>query len=301
MIKKIIFTIILFLLIIINVSATTIDKEIVKENYNRFSNPKTGVVGLEKTIIPITLIGGLLIIHSNIQNKKEKNNLNFIKNYIEKDGNIKKRIFIDQILVFLFSFIKFLFDKIFSFVLLILLLPLLIIISIMIKLDSKGPILYKQVRTGKYGKNFNIYKFRTMIVDNDVSKLDVSDKYTKFGDFLRKTSLDELPQLFLIMTGKMSFIGPRPWIPEYYDKMNDIERHKYDVLPGLTGLAQVNGRNNINVFEKINYDLLYIKNYSLIQDIKIVFLTIKTLFDKTGVNAGKNTIKKELNDLSKKR
>ena len=95
----------------------------------------------------------------------------------------------------------------------------------------------------------------------------------------------------------MSFIGPRPWITDYYENMNKRQKHRVDVTPGLTGLAQVNGRNNITIFKKINYDLEYIDNYGLYQDIKIVFLTIKIVLSKVGSDAGKNVIKTELNDL----
>lgn len=97
----------------------------------------------------------------------------------------------------------------------------------------------------------------------------------------------------------MSFIGPRPWIVDYFNCMNKTQRRRYDVRPGLTGLAQVNGRNNISIIDKINYDLQYIKNYSLQQDIMIVFLTIKAVFSGKGADAGKDTIKKELSDLKK--
>ena len=225
---------------------------------------------------------------------------NYINSYVDLDGKIKNRNPFNKLLIILYTVFKSLFDRVFSIISIVVLIPLLIIISIAIKIDSKGPVLYKQIRTGKHGKKFNMYKFRTMVANNDVHDFSVSDKYTKVGNILRKTSLDELPQIFLIATGKMSFIGPRPWIPEYYEKMNDIQRHKYDVTPGLTGLAQVMGRNNLNVFEKINYDFMYIKNYSLLQDIKIIFLTMNVLYKKTGINAGKDNIKKELNDLSKK-
>ena len=122
---------------------------------------------------------------------------------------------------------------------------------------------------------------------------------TKIGNFLRKTSLDELPQLFSIAFGKMSFIGPRPWITDYYDRMNEVQRRRYAVRPGLTGLAQVKGRNSISIFKKIEYDLEYINNYSLYQDIKIIFLTIKAVFTGSGADAGKQTIQKELEDLAK--
>ena len=97
----------------------------------------------------------------------------------------------------------------------------------------------------------------------------------------------------------MSFIGPRPWIPDYYENMNEVQRQRYIVRPGLTGLAQCMGRNNISIFEKIEYDIQYIKNYSLSQDLKIILLTIKTVFTGHGADAGKSTIEKELNDLKK--
>ena len=198
-----------------------------------------------------------------------------------------------------FAGFKYIFDRFFALLGLILTFPLMLIISIAIKLDSKGPVLFKQVRTGKNGVNFNIYKFRTMVANNDVHDFSKGDQHTKVGKFLRKTSLDELPQLLSIVSGKMSFIGPRPWIPDYYENMNEIERHRYDVRPGLTGLAQAMGRNNLTIFNKINYDLEYIKNYSLIQDIKIVFLTIKSVISGSGADAGKYTIQLELKDLQK--
>lgn len=175
--------------------------------------------------------------------------------------------------------------------------PIMLIIAIAIKLDSKGPVIFKQVRTGKYGKNFKVWKFRTMAVDNDVRDFSKENQHTKVGTFLRKTSLDELPQLFCILSGKMSFIGPRPWITDYYDNMNEEQRHRVDVTPGLTGLAQAKGRNNITIFEKINYDLEYIDNYGLIEDLKVIFLTIKVVLTKEGSDAGKSIIKNELEAL----
>ena len=177
---------------------------------------------------------------------------------------------------------------------------LLLIVSIAIKIDSKGPILFKQARNGKHGKIFYMYKFRSMVANNDVRDLSKSDEFTKVGRFIRRTSLDELPQLINIAKGNMSFIGPRPWIPEYYENMNETQRHRCEVRPGITGLAQVMGRNNIDVFKKIEFDLEYIKNYSMLQDIIIVLLTIKTIFTGKGVDAGKEGIQNELDDLKKK-
>ena len=224
----------------------------------------------------------------------------YINNYVDAKGNVIERSTIDRLLTILFAGFKFAFDRIIALIGLIIALPFMLIISIAIKLDSKGPVLFKQVRTGKGGKNFNVYKFRTMVASNDVHDFSKADEHTKVGKFLRKTSLDEIPQLYSIFIGKMSFIGPRPWITDYYDNMNDIERRRYAVRPGLTGLAQAKGRNGISIAEKIKYDLEYIENYSLRQDIKIVFLTIKAVLSGEGADAGKGTIENELNDLKKK-
>ena len=224
-------------------------------------------------------------------------NDNYIVRYVDIDGNIKVRKLLQRIQMIPFAGTKFIFDRIFSIFFLIILSPLMLIIALLIKIDSKGPVLFKQERTGKNGKNFNVYKFRTMVSDNDVHDFSKGDQHTKIGKILRKTSLDELPQLISIATGKMSFIGPRPWIPDYYENMNDIQRHRYSVRPGLTGLAQANGRNAISIQDKIKYDLEYIKNYSLRQDIKVVFLTIKAVFTGSGADAGKGGIEKDLKDL----
>ena len=205
-----------------------------------------------------------------------------------RNWNIKKSIY---------EVIKRIIDILLSLLGIIITLPIMIIIAIAIRIDSEGPIIFKQERTGKYGKNFNVWKFRTMVASNNVRDFSKKDEHTKVGNFLRKTSLDELPQLFNIFLGKMSFIGIRQWITDYYENMNKRQKHRVDVTPGLTGLAQVNGRNNITIIKKINYDLEYIDNYGLYQDIKIVFLTIKIVLSKVGSDAGKSTIKNELEDL----
>ncbi len=224
---------------------------------------------------------------------------NYLLYYVGVNGKMNQRTKLQHFWVVSFAGIKFLFDRIAAFLGLILFSPLMIIIAITIKLDSKGPILFKQERTGKWGKNFYIYKFRTMVVGNNVHDFSKADEHTKVGKVLRKLSLDELPQLISILKGDMSFIGPRPWIPDYYNNMNEEQRHRFDVRPGLTGLAQCMGRNDLTIFEKINYDLEYIKCYSLYQDIKIIFLTIKCVFTSKGADAGKGTIKKEIRDLKK--
>ena len=198
-----------------------------------------------------------------------------------------------------YAIFKRIFDVLFAFLGLVIAAPIMIIIAIAIKLDSKGPVFFKQTRSGKNGKPFMMYKFRSMPVNNDVHDFSKEDVHTKVGKFLRKTSLDELPQLINILKMEVSFIGPRPWITDYYENMNDDQRHRYDVLPGITGLAQANGRNTISIFDKINYDLEYVKNYSLFMDIKIIFLTVKAVFSQKGADAGKDTINNELKDLKK--
>lgn len=226
-------------------------------------------------------------------------NESYLEYYMDMDGNVNKRSLAQTIRIKIFAGIKFIFDRLLAIFGLIIASPLMLIIAIAIKLDSKGDILFKQVRTGKKNKNFTMYKFRTMVQSNDVHDFKKADEHTRVGKILRKTSLDELPQLFSIATGKMSFIGPRPWITDYYDNMNEEQRHRNDVRPGLTGLAQAMGRNNISIFKKIEYDLEYINNYSIYQDIRIIFLTIKAVFSGRGADAGKETIQKELDDLKK--
>ena len=226
-------------------------------------------------------------------------NMSYLDYYMDTDGNVSKRSLAQTIRIKIFAGTKFIFDRLLAIFGLIIASPLMLIIAIAIKLDSKGDILFKQVRTGKKGIPFTMYKFRTMVQSNDVHDFEKADEHTRVGKFLRKTSLDELPQLISIATGKMSFIGPRPWITDYYDNMNEEQRRRYAVRPGLTGLAQAMGRNNISIFKKIEYDLEYINNYSLYQDIRIIFLTIKAVFTGSGADAGKGTIQKELEDLAK--
>lgn len=223
----------------------------------------------------------------------------FLENYFDLNGEVQERTLIDQVCVKLFAGFKFVADRLISFIGLVVLGPLMLIIAILIKLDSKGPILFKQLRTGKYGKNFYMLKFRTMEVSNDVHDFSKADQHTRIGKILRKTSLDELPQLINILRAEMSFIGPRPWITDYYDAMNEAQRHRNDVRPGITGLAQAMGRNTLDIFQKISYDLEYIRYYSLWMDIKVVLLSIKAVFTAKGADAGKGTIQNELEALKK--
>lgn len=177
--------------------------------------------------------------------------------------------------------VKRLFDLIFSLFLIIVLLPLMIIIAFSIKLTSKGPILFIQQRLGKEGKPFGIYKFRTMIVGAEKQGTGLDSykgdkRITKIGNFLRNTSLDELPQLFNILKGEMSFIGPRPPVtyhPYTYENYPPVAKKRFTVKPGVTGLAQVNGRNELDWPSKFKFDERYIREKSLITDLKILLLT----------------------------
>ena len=188
-------------------------------------------------------------------------------------------------------------DIIFSLIGMIFLLPITIIVGPIIKLQDGGPIFFKQARTGRKGKDFNLYKFRSMPVGNDVMDFQKEDQMTKFGCLIRKTSIDELPQLWNILKGEMSFVGPRPWIPEYHKNMNEEQRRRYLVRPGITGLAQVKGRNNISVLKKIKYDIEDVDTLSLRQDVKIVFLTIATVFKKESAYSNKHAVHDELAEL----
>lgn len=192
-------------------------------------------------------------------------------------------------------------DVLIAILLLVLFAIPMILIAIAIKLEDHGPVFFKQERTGRYGKVFRLIKFRSMKVDNDVHDFKCADKHTKVGSFLRKTSLDELPQVFNILKGEMSFIGPRPWIPDYYENMNAEQRKRVNVRPGITGLAQAKGRNGLTIFEKIKFDVHYVENLTFFEDCKVVFLTIVTVLSGKGADAGKETIKNELDALKKQK
>ncbi len=190
------------------------------------------------------------------------------------------------------NYLKRVLDFILSLSALIVLFPIFLIIGIMIKLDSPGPIFFKQKRVGINKSHFMIYKFRTMRSDTDSNTpthlLDNPDYWiTKTGKFLRKTSLDELPQILNIIKGEMAIIGPRPALWNQYDLI--AERDKYganDVLPGLSGWAQINGRDELPIEEKAKLDGYYIDNLSFIMDIKCIFGTVTSVLNREGVLEG---------------
>lgn len=194
-------------------------------------------------------------------------------------------------------FFKRFLDIIFALILLIPLAPIMLIIGLAIKIDSKGPVIFKQIRSGKNNKEFMLYKFRSMTCNNDFYDKTKEDQVTKVGKFIRKTSLDELPQLFNILKGEMSFIGPRPWVIDYAKYFTDEQMRRLEVLPGITGLAQSSGRNAISILDRINLDVEYVNNISLMLDIKIIFKTIIGIIKKEGFSNSKSAIHEELRML----
>lgn len=186
------------------------------------------------------------------------------------------------------KYIKRILDLILSLMALIVLMPLMIIIGILVRINLGSPIIFKQKRPGKKKKIFTLYKFRTMTDKRDIDGNLLPDEYrlTKFGKFLRSTSLDELPELINIIKGDMAIVGPRPLLVEYLPYYTEEEKHRHDVRPGLTGLAQVNGRNAISWEEKLKYDTEYIKKISFYSDLKIIFKTIKKTIKREDILMG---------------
>lgn len=203
----------------------------------------------------------------------------------------------------MYKYFKRLVDIILALLLLIITAIPMLVVAICIKLEDGGPIIYKSKRMGKNCKIFNTYKFRSMKTTRKEldGKLSHDEMVTKVGKFIRKTSLDELPQIFNILKGEMSFIGPRPWIPEYYEWFTDEQKRRSNVTPGISGLAQVKGRNGINIFKKIDYDLEYVDNMSLWLDIELVFETVIQVFKKTNAEISEQGIKEEIRDLKEQK
>jgi lipopolysaccharide/colanic/teichoic acid biosynthesis glycosyltransferase len=166
---------------------------------------------------------------------------------------------------------------------LILLLPLLLILAIAIRCSMGRPVLFRQTRAGINGTPFEVIKFRTMKTTSTVQS--DADRLTNFGRFLRSTSLDELPELWCILRGDMSFVGPRPLLMEYLPLYTKEQARRHDVRPGLTGWAQINGRNSLNWEEKFKLDVWYVDNQSLLLDMKIMVLTAVKVFQRDGISA----------------
>lgn len=164
--------------------------------------------------------------------------------------------------------------------------PLLLIIAITILLIDGSPVLFKQVRTGLHGKLFNIYKFRTMSSRQDALGNLLPDTYriTPLGNFLRSTSLDELPELLNVLRGEMSLVGPRPLLPQYLERYSPEQARRHEVLPGMAGWAQVNGRNALSWEDKFRLDVWYVDHWSLWLDIKILFKTFCQILKREGIS-----------------
>lgn len=183
-------------------------------------------------------------------------------------------------------FIKRIIDFVLSLCALIILSPVFIIIIILGAVKMKGNPFFTQLRPGKNEKIFKLIKFRSMTCQKDENGALLPDevRLTRYGKLLRSTSLDELPELFNIIKGDMAVIGPRPLLVDYLTRYNEEQKHRHDVRPGLSGLAQINGRNAISWEEKFKYDVEYINNISFIGDAKIILLTLKNVFKRDGIS-----------------
>ncbi|MCM1086932.1 MAG: sugar transferase [Muribaculaceae bacterium] len=186
-------------------------------------------------------------------------------------------------------------DLLLSLCAIIILSPVLLILSVLVRVRLGSPVLFKQERPGKDEKIFTLCKFRTMTDEKDENGNLLPDekRLTRFGSLLRSTSLDELPELFNILKGDMSIIGPRPLLVRYLPRYNEFQKHRHDVRPGLTGLAQINGRNAITWEEKFAYDVQYVKNISLALDIHILLGTLRAVVKREGINSENNATMEE--------
>ena len=175
--------------------------------------------------------------------------------------------------------------------------PILVLIALLVRTKLGRPVLFKQIRPGLYGKPFILYKFRTMTdkQDENGDLLPDEGRLTSLGQFLRKTSMDELPGLFNVIKGDMSIVGPRPLLVEYLDRYTPEQARRHDVKPGITGWAQVNGRNSISWEEKFKLDVWYVDNWSLRLDLKIVLMTIRKILKREGINELGQATMKEFN------
>lgn len=185
------------------------------------------------------------------------------------------------------KYFKGILDVVLSGVALIVLSPVYFVLCILVRIKLGSPVFFTQLRPGLYGKIFKIYKFRTMTDERDEKGEFLPDevRLTPFGKALRSTSLDELPEIWNIFIGDMSIVGPRPLLVEYLDRYNEEQKHRHDVRPGLTGLAQVNGRNLCSWEDKFRYDVEYTKNVTFWEDIKILWQTVSIVLKKKGISS----------------
>ena len=187
----------------------------------------------------------------------------------------------------IYKYIKRILDIISSLLAIIILSPLLAVTAVLVKTKLGSPVLFKQERPGKDEKIFTLMKFRTMTDERDENGELLPDevRLTKFGKFLRSTSIDELPELFNILKGDMSVIGPRPLLVEYIPRYNEHQHRRHEVRPGLSGWAQVNGRNTVSWEDKFDMDVHYVDNYSFAMDVKILFMTVLNVLRREGISS----------------
>ena len=188
-------------------------------------------------------------------------------------------------------FTKKIFDLFLIFLSLPLTFPIYLLLVLIVFTQFRFPILFKQSRPGLNGKVFNIYKFRTMTLKCDKDRILLPDelRLTKFGKFLRSTSLDELPSLWNVLKGEMSLVGPRPLLVEYLPLYSSKQARRHEIKPGITGWAQVNGRNAISWDEKFDLDIWYVDNQSILLDIKILYMTVKKVITRSELNQNRQT------------
>jgi undecaprenyl phosphate N,N'-diacetylbacillosamine 1-phosphate transferase len=186
------------------------------------------------------------------------------------------------------NFIKPLADFLVALIALVILSPVWLIVTLLLAIANKGQPFFVQPRPGRHGKIFHVIKFRTMTQERDDKGelLSDEDRLTTVGSFVRKTSLDEIPQLFNVLKGDMSFVGPRPLLEEYLPLYSPAQARRHEVTPGITGWAQVNGRNAIKWPEKFRHDLYYVDHQSFWLDLKILVLTIYKVFKSEGISSG---------------
>lgn len=184
-------------------------------------------------------------------------------------------------------FFKRFFDFILSLIAIIMLSPVYLIVIVLVRIKLGSPVFFTQKRPGKDEKIFKMYKFRTMTneVDENGNLLPDDKRLTKFGKLLRSTSLDELPELFNILKGDMSIVGPRPLLVRYLPLYNEYQKHRHDARPGFTGWAQCNGRNSISWEEKFDLDVYYVNHITFLLDVKIIFKTVKTVLCREGISS----------------
>ena len=189
-------------------------------------------------------------------------------------------------------------DLVLSIPFLIILSPALIFLTLLVRIKLGSPVLFKQIRPGLHGKPFTILKFRTMTDERDIhgQLLPDAQRLTRFGKFLRKASLDELPELINVLRGDMSLVGPRPLLMQYLDRYTPEQARRHEVKPGITGWAQVNGRNSVRFSERFKMDVWYVDNMSMLLDCKIICLTFLSVLRRKGVRSDFDTCLNEIDD-----